>query len=521
MEGYDLIGLASTNAVASDLAKAGFEGARTVHSLLWWMENRPDHLNAKLHARSMLVVDEAAMLSSEMTERLLSAAGKAGAKVILVGDSRQLASVERGGIYADLSQRHGAATLTTIHRQREDWSKDAATAFATGRFEEGLNAYEKKGLIRWSNEYEDAKADLIKAWARDTARDDKGKRLVFAYTNKDVDSLNSALHKIEVERGRITDMISVETTRGQREFGTGDRIQFRSNDKPSGILNGGLGTITGVESKTLHIKTDAGQVIAVDTNAFKAIDHGYAGTIYRGQGKTLDQSYVLHSHHWRDASSYVAMTRARRDTQLFVARSHAQNLDALARQMQRRQNLGSTLKYDVEAVSGDRAKETAHPPVPDASVAFKERAGATPESTAEAPQPRAEFNRLSMTLDLKDGLEQLKLQVKQIEERQRSLDAFNAASEKAPEQDRATLRDAFVRADAAHKDSAARTLEEMKARQADERKRLIAETKTPERPNVSVEDEKATARQRQIDEMKQKILDRLRRDRGRGRDREL
>ncbi|MEQ1936558.1 MAG: hypothetical protein ABL962_22125, partial [Fimbriimonadaceae bacterium] len=154
--------------------------------------------------------------------------------------------------------------------------------------------------------------------------------------------------------------------------------------------------------------------------------------------------------------------------------------------------------YDADAISTGREKETVRPPVPDTRAAFKERAGASPESADKAPEPRADFNRLAMTLDLKDGLEQLKLQAKQIEERQRSVAAFNAASEKASEQDRSALREVFVRADAANKDAAARTLEEMKARQADQRKRLGAENMLPERSNASAQDEKTLARQRQI-----------------------
>jgi hypothetical protein len=68
---------------------------------------------------------------------------------------------------------------------------------------------------------------------------------------------------------------------------------------------------------------------------FDGFRHGYAGTIYKGQGKTLDHTYLYHSHHWRQASSYVALTRQRESAQIFVATETARDIDQLARQMSR------------------------------------------------------------------------------------------------------------------------------------------------------------------------------------------
>src|SRR3984885_11166410 len=66
--------------------------------------------------------------------------------------------------------------------------------------------------------------------------------------------------------------------------------------------------------------------------------HGYAGTIYRGQGRTLDQTYLYHSEHWRSAASYVALTRHRDKAELFVATNTARDVTELARQMARVDN---------------------------------------------------------------------------------------------------------------------------------------------------------------------------------------
>jgi ATP-dependent exoDNAse (exonuclease V) alpha subunit len=96
------------------------------------------------------------------------------------------------------------------------------------------------------------------------------------------------------------------------------------------------------------VRSDRGREITFDTRDFTNIDLGYAGTIYRGQGKTLDQTYLLHTRHWRDAASYVAMTRARTQTEVFVGRDQAPNPNALATQMSRQANRGATLRYQAE-----------------------------------------------------------------------------------------------------------------------------------------------------------------------------
>ncbi len=68
---------------------------------------------------------------------------------------------------------------------------------------------------------------------------------------------------------------------------------------------------------------------------FEGFRHGYAGTIYKGQGKTLDRTYLYHTEHWRSAASYVALTRQRESAEVFVARETVRDAGQLARQMAR------------------------------------------------------------------------------------------------------------------------------------------------------------------------------------------
>jgi hypothetical protein len=127
------------------------------------------------------------------------------------------------------------------------------------------------------------------------------------------------------------------TADGPQSFARGDRLQIIGTDKRAGLYNGMIGTVQEIEDTRITLKLDGRRedIRTFDAENFQKFGHGYAGTIYKGQGRTLDQSYLYHSEHWRSAASYVALTRHRDKAELFVARNTARDLTQLARQMAR------------------------------------------------------------------------------------------------------------------------------------------------------------------------------------------
>jgi len=125
------------------------------------------------------------------------------------------------------------------------------------------------------------------------------------------------------------------------DFAVGDRVQFTDTDKKLRIYNGNVGTITRIDPSTgeITVTLDAagkeGREVRWSAADFEGFRHGYAGTIYKGQGKTLDRTYLYHTEHWRSAASYVALTRQRESAEVFVARETARDTGQLARQMAR------------------------------------------------------------------------------------------------------------------------------------------------------------------------------------------
>jgi hypothetical protein len=153
-----------------------------------------------------------------------------------------------------------------------------------------------------------------------------------------VNQLNAALRDVRKQRGELEwEDHELKTAHGRFQFSTGDRMSFTGTDRKLGIDNGATGTIEAIDGTHLAVRLDGRRpkTINFDAANFDQFRHGYAGTIYKGQGDTLDQTYLYHSEHWRSAPAYVALTRHREHTTLFVARGTAKDVKELARQMSR------------------------------------------------------------------------------------------------------------------------------------------------------------------------------------------
>ena len=136
---------ATLSGIAAESLEAGSAiQSRTIASL----EHAWGQGQEGLTPRDVLVIDEAGMVGSRQMERVLSAAGKAGAKVVLVGDPEQLQAIEAGAAFRALAERHGAAEITEVRRQRQEWQRAATKELATGGTDQALGRYAEAGMGR-------------------------------------------------------------------------------------------------------------------------------------------------------------------------------------------------------------------------------------------------------------------------------------------------------------------------------------------------------------------------------------
>ncbi|OYV24713.1 MAG: hypothetical protein B7W99_00875 [Rhodospirillales bacterium 20-58-10] len=330
--GYRVIGLAWTNAVVQDMRADGFGEASTIASELMRVERGSSGWNS----RTVLMVDEAAMLSTKHLASLMDRAEAAGAKVILTGDDQQLASIERGGVFGALRQEYGAAELHTVRRVSDAEQRRAFNLMHEGKFRPALDIFDRQGAIHWTQTDDEARSALVAKYAVDMAAAPGKSRFVFANSNAEVAALNRDIRALYRERGQLGADHVLRGADGAESYAKGDRIMFTGSARTKaardiGFINGATGTIQEIEGKRVTMALDAkgrgpARLVAftvgedAEAGEFNSFRHGYAGTIYKGQGRTLDQTYVLHSASMGAASSYVGMSRHRESVSLFTTR---------------------------------------------------------------------------------------------------------------------------------------------------------------------------------------------------------
>ncbi len=138
---------------------------------------------------------------------------------MLVGDDRQLASVERGGMFTAVKEQHGSAVIAKVRRQEADWQRTASEDFAKGRVADGLRAYAEHDCLVWSDSLDEARTRLLSDWDWDSRERPEVNRFVYASTNAEVNRLNQDIRDIRKRRGEVGEGLTVETTRGSSSSG--------------------------------------------------------------------------------------------------------------------------------------------------------------------------------------------------------------------------------------------------------------------------------------------------------------
>ena len=391
-------------AALSGIAAEGLEGgsgieSRTLASLEWgWTEGRD-----ALTSRDVLVVDEAGMVGSRQMERVLTAAQKAGAKVVLVGDPEQLQAIEAGAAFRALAERHGAAEIGAVRRQREAWQREATRELATGRTGAALERYEQAGMVRGHATQEAARAALVAGWAAERRAAPGQSRVMLATTRADVAALNELARARLRQVGELGPEQVVQTERGERAMAAGDRLMFLRNERALGagpggrggvaVKNGSLGTVLAVDAKgeRLTVALDgpggaagAGQegqdtrpVATFYTRDYGHLDHGYAATIHKAQGVTVDRAYVLASTHMDRHATYVALTRHRAGVALHWSAEQHGDRAGLGRSLGRERAKDTSLDYAGPERAGEELLRGAQ--------AYAERRGLDPLRPAPGP----------------------------------------------------------------------------------------------------------------------------------------
>ena len=328
LDGYRLLAAAPTGIATMSLQGEGFEDVATCDRLLGDLDRGREQLDA----RTVLVVDEAGMVGSRKLARLLEHAQQAQAKVVLVGDDRQLAAIDAGGGFRALRLRLGASELVENRRQQQAWEREALELVRSGLVEEAVAAYQAHDRVVAADSKPAATLALLQDWwaAWQQAEHDPAQEvIVLAARRAEVDRLNTACQELLAARGRLGgERLQVE----DRQLAVGDRVVCGHNAIAElGVANGSRGTITALDpqARTLTLRLDGadGREVTLPRSYLdgrgrgernRRVDLAYATTGHRAQGLTRGRALVRLTGSEDVNWLYVQLSRARQDTRLYA-----------------------------------------------------------------------------------------------------------------------------------------------------------------------------------------------------------
>jgi hypothetical protein len=275
------------------------------------------------------------MVGTRQLERVLSHAAEAGAKVVLVGDPQQLQAIEAGAAFRSIHERHGGTEIGEVRRQREGWQRDATRDLANGRTGHALEAYRARSMVHEAPSRAQARGDLIERWDRDRQASPDKTRIILTHTNDEVRALNEAARERMRAAGDLGDEVHLTVERGERHFASGDRVMFLQNERGLGVKNGTLGTVKDVSAQSMTVQTEDDRSVRFELTDYNRIDHGYAATIHKAQGMTVDRTHVLATPGMDAHGSYVALSRHRDGVDLHYGHDDFASQDRLVRTLSR------------------------------------------------------------------------------------------------------------------------------------------------------------------------------------------
>lgn len=341
-QGRRMLGVAVSNAAAKKLEEESGMPCVSVSKMIGRLEKGRMSLTAK----DVLVVDEAGMLDTNQTRKLLAHAHKGGAKVILQGDIYQLQAIGAGGGLSLAKRAEQGVKLTEVRRQARVEDRETAVSFYQ-RGEDGkfvdvvkgtrsrretvelgqgiLKRLEARGAI---DDY-DTQPEAIKALVSDYLECPKNadEKLVLAHARAEVAALNDGIRQGLKERGEIAKRdvsVRVKDNGFWADIGLarGDRVRFSDGNQELGVINGSQGVVLGIRDNPKRGGADIavrlssskegedGRVVKFNTADFPKISHNFATTVHKSQGQGKEEVFHLANQGMMDNhSTLVAFTR--------------------------------------------------------------------------------------------------------------------------------------------------------------------------------------------------------------------
>ena len=333
--GNRVIGMAPTAAAAAVMRAEMRINADTVDKILtdWQSGKKP----LDVRPGDVLLVDEAGMIATPKMEKILTLAQERGALVRALGDYRQLSAVGSGGALRLVDREIGAVHLDELFRFKNPEEAAATLALREPPLvgtDKPFEFYKDNGRIVAG----DADAIIEDVFRKYSADVNAGKQsIMIASTNEAVTKLNDLAQAHAIEHGQVSAGAGAVALHNSSRAHVGDTIVTRQNARRlivnSGqdfVKNGDLWRVTDLHNDgriTAQHAGHGGKVTLPAHYVEQSVELGYASTIHRAQGSTVDTAHALVDASTDRAGAYVALTRGRENNQLYVSLANGEKRD--------------------------------------------------------------------------------------------------------------------------------------------------------------------------------------------------
>jgi conjugative relaxase-like TrwC/TraI family protein len=328
-DGTEVMGLALSARATQQLRDAHIRGEdlRTVASFKVWAER-----GGRIPAGAVVVVDEAGVVGTRDLVAVQHEVLAAGSRLVLVGDTEQLAEIDAGGYFRSLHRRLGEQVpdygrgheLHTVIRQKDPRDIEALKALRLGDAAAAVKNLDERGLVFEGADAREAARQMVADWlvARDAGKD----VLMLARQRATVHDLNALAQAVREQRGEIATE-SVEVAGGQR-LHPADAVLFRRSNAELGLINGTRGNVRTVDPDdgSARITVDGDREVAVDASWLNGVSRdgtefvqlGYAGTGHVYQGATADVAFAFVSDDADRQWAYTVLSRHREEVRMYA-----------------------------------------------------------------------------------------------------------------------------------------------------------------------------------------------------------